>query len=455
MRICSACGTENRDAAKFCQACGSPLAACDEQPAAPQEPLAVPQELPAASQEPPTTSEEEDVSGLVAEEPAVEVESPDPKTGLLVGVWPPGALLQERYEIIGLAALQADHATYQAYDRGRCPVCGACFEPAEEAEDSAGEGFCAECGAELAQPAICLLREWLMPPETIEGETFECGGRIFSVVVEEPPEEMPFAQGVHLTAGLHSAKGPELEVDQDSLLALTLSPVYEGRPTPALGLFAVADGIGGHQAGEVASRIAVQVLAQEIVSGVLMAELSGDICLTETLIRVVSEAVAEANAQIHAVAQSGGSDMGSTLTLALVRDDLAVVANVGDSRVYHWHDGKLKQLTTDHSLVERLVAAGEVAPEDAAGHPQKSVLYRSLGDRPAVEVDVLSLQLAPGDRLLLCCDGVWESVGDEGLEEVMLLEFEPQRICDQIVRRSLESGASDNVSVIVASVADL
>jgi serine/threonine protein phosphatase PrpC len=254
---------------------------------------------------------------------------------------------------------------------------------------------------------------------------------------------------------LRSVKGPELEIDQDSLLALTLSPVYEGRPTPALGLFAVADGIGGHQAGEVASRIVVQVLAQELVSGVLMAELSGDICLAETLIRVVGEAVAEANAQIYAVAQSSGSDMGSTLTMVLVRDDLAVIANVGDSRVYHWHDGNLDQMTVDHSLVERLVATGEITPEEAAGHPQKSVLYRSLGDRPAVEVDILSLQLVPGDRLLLCCDGVWESIGDGGLEEVMLLEFEPQRICDQVVRRSLESGASDNVSVIAVGVTDL
>ncbi|MBN1976246.1 MAG: protein phosphatase 2C domain-containing protein [Anaerolineae bacterium] len=434
MVICSACGTENRDAAKFCHACGNPLAAL---------------------QGPPSVLLEEEGSGLMVEAPAVEVESPDPRTELLVGVWPPGALLQERYEIIGLVARQADHATYRVYDRGRCPACGACLEPAEEAEGPAGEGFCPGCGAELAQPAICLLREWLTPPETIEGETFESAGRTFSVEIEKSPEERPFAQGVHLTAGLRSAKGPELEINQDSLLALTLSPVYEGRPTPALGLFAVADGIGGHQAGEVASRIAVQVLAQELVSGVLMAELGGDICLVETLIRVVGEAVAEANAQIYAVAQSGGSDMGSTITTALVRDDLAVVANVGDSRVYHWHDGKLDQVTTDHSLVERLVAAGEVAPEEAAAHPQKSVLYRSLGDRPAVEVDVLSLRLASGDRLLLCCDGVWESIGDEGLEEVMLLEFEPQRICDQVVRRSLESGASDNVSVIVIGVADL
>jgi len=429
MVVCSACGAENRDAARFCQACGLALAVSEE-------PL-----LPVDGS-----------ADVVAEEPADEFQVPDLSTELLVGVWPPGALLGERYEIIGLVARQAGQATYRVYDRGRCSACGACLEPAEIAAD---EGFCPECGAELAQPAICLLSEWLTPPEEIEEGMFEYSGRIFSVVVEELPEELPFAQGVRLTAGLCSVKGPELEIDQDSLLALTLSPVYEGRPTPAVGLFAVADGIGGHQAGEVASRIAVQVLAQEIISGVLMAELSGDICLAETLIRVVGEAVAEANAQIHAVAQSSGSDMGSTLTMALVRDDLAVIANVGDSRVYHWHAGNLEQMTVDHSLVERLVATGEIAPEEAAGHPQKGVLYRSLGDRPAVEVDVLSLQLTPGDRLLLCCDGVWESVGNEGLEEVMLLELEPQRICDQVVRRSLESGASDNVSVIAVGVADL
>jgi len=411
MTVCSSCGAENRDAAKFCQVCGSPLI-------------------------PPV------------EEFADAFETPEPRTLLLVGVWPPGALLQERYEIVGLVSRQADHATYRAYDRGRCPACGA--------EAPGDGGFCPECGAESVQPAACLLHEWLTPPETLEGEVFEHAGRTFSVVVEEPsPEESPFAQGVRLTVGLHSAKGPDREINQDSLLALVLSPVYEGRPTPALGLFAVADGIGGHQAGEVASHIAVQVLAQELVSGVLMAELSGDVCLTETLVRVVGEAVVEANTQIYAVAQSHGSDMGSTLTMALVRDDLAVIANVGDSRVYHWRGGALHQVTTDHSVVERLLETGEIAPEEAAGHPQRGVLYRCLGDRPALEVDVLSLQLVPGDRLLLCCDGVWESVGDEGLEEVMLLEFEPQRICDHVVRRALESGAADNVSAIVVGVGDL
>ncbi len=312
-------------------------------------------------------------------------------------------------------------------------ICSACGT-----ENRDGAKFCQACGAPLVEPV-----------ETVPVEDMEAGELIV------PPEELPFGQGVWLTVGLRSEKGPEREVNQDSLLALVLTPLYEGRPTPALGLLAVADGMGGHQTGEVASRRAVQTLAQGITSRVLMAELSGESCLVETLTTVISESVEDANAQVCAVAQSSGAEMGSTLTVALVRDDLAIVASVGDSRTYHWHAGALRQVTTDHSVVERLLATGQIAPEEAVNHPQQGVLYRSLGDRPAVEVDVFSLSLVPGDRLLLCCDGVWESLGDEELEEVMLLEHDPQRICDEVVRRALESGATDNVSVIVVSVTDL
>jgi serine/threonine protein phosphatase PrpC len=418
MFTCSACGAGNRDQAKFCQACGSPLT------------------LPMEAE-------------FEFEEPADELATVILPTEIQAGNLPPGTLLQERYEIVGLVARQTDHATYRAYDQRRCPACGT--EVLLE-----GQPFCPGCGVELTQPATCLLHEWLVEPESARGETFERGGRTFSVAVEEAPaEKLSSGRGVRLTVGIHSAKGPDLAVNQDSLLALTLTPMFEGRPAPALGLFAVADGIGEHQAGGIASRAAVRALAQGLISGVLMAELGGDGCLDETLIQIVGEAVEEANAQVYAIAQGRGSDTGSTLTAALVRDDLAVVASVGDSRTYHWHDGALRQVTTDHSVVERLVVAGEITPEEAAGHAQKGVLYRSLGDRPTVEVDVLSLRLAPGDRLLLCCDGVWESLGDKGLEEAMLLEVDPQRICEQVVRQASKAGAVDNVSVVVVDLAEL
>lgn len=307
-----------------------------------------------------------------------------------------------------------------------CIACGADNRP--------GARFCQTCGARLGSPV-------------------ESSGEPESSMAEHAASEArPFAQGVRLAVGFRSAKGAARAVNQDSLLALTLAPVYEGRAATALGLFAMADGLGGHQAGELASRLAVQALAQTVVSRVLLAELGGETCLAETLAAVMSEGFENANARMHAAAQAGGSDLGSTLTAALVRDDLAVIAHVGDSRAYHWRAGALRRLTTDHSVVERLVAAGQIAPEEAAGHPQKGVLYRSLGDKPAVEADVSDLRLSPGDRLLLCSDGVWESLGDKELDKAIAMQNDPQCVCDEVVRRALEATVADNVSVVVLGV---
>jgi len=264
----------------------------------------------------------------------------------------------------------------------------------------------------------------------------------------------PFARGVWLSTGFRSVKGTDCAVNQDSLLALTVTPLYEGQPAPALGLFAVADGIGERHAGEVASRLTIQTVVQEVISRVLVAELSGEACLEETLVAVVREGIEDANARVCAAAQASGTDLGSTIVAALVRNDLAVIANVGDSRAYHRHEGALSQVTTDHSVVERLLATGQIPPEEAASHPQRSVLYRSLGDKPTVEVDVFSLKLAPGDRLLLCCDGAWRGLQDEGLKEVMSSEHDPQQISDEVIHRALKAGTTDNVSVIVVGVAD-
>jgi serine/threonine protein phosphatase PrpC len=122
---------------------------------------------------------------------------------------------------------------------------------------------------------------------------------------------------------------------------------------------------------------------------------------------------------------------------------------VGDSRVYRFNAEGLEQLTTDHSVVASMIANGQAKPEEIYSHPHRSIVYRCIGDKPVVEVDTDILPLAPGDRIILCCDGVWEMLRDEGVEDVMMQEADPQAACDLLVRRANAAGGDDNISVIV------
>jgi serine/threonine protein phosphatase PrpC len=114
-----------------------------------------------------------------------------------------------------------------------------------------------------------------------------------------------------------------------------------------------------------------------------------------------------------------------------------------------WGQDGLQQLTTDHSIVAGMVAAGTIEPEEVYTHPQRSVIYRSIGDRPAVEVDKSTHSLSPDDRLVLCCDGLWEMIRNDGIQDVMLRESDPQTGCDIMVDEANAAGGTDNISVIV------
>jgi serine/threonine protein phosphatase PrpC len=145
-------------------------------------------------------------------------------------------------------------------------------------------------------------------------------------------------------------------------------------------------------------------------------------------------------------------DAGSTVTMAVLRGWTAYVANVGDSRTYLLRDGRLQQITTDHSLVAGLVAAGKIQPEEIYSHPQRNVIYRSLGSDPQVEVDITRQPLQPGDRLLLCSDGLWEMVRDPQIKA--LLEGAPDvwEACDQLVHTANQNGGQDNITAVVVRV---
>jgi len=211
--------------------------------------------------------------------------------------------------------------------------------------------------------------------------------------------------------------------------------------------------MGGHEGGEVASKIAVQIIADRLIQNVLLRQFTeGDRPLAEAVRDHLTEAISEANEQVYRLARERANDMGCTLTIALVMDGQAHIANVGDSRTYIYGREGLRQITTDHSVVASLIAAGMAEPEELYTHPDRHVVYRALGTKSTVEVDIWEEGLAPDDTLLLCCDGLWEAIRNEGIEEVLLTQFDSQAACVEMVRRANQAGGEDNISVIMVKV---
>lgn len=205
-------------------------------------------------------------------------------------------------------------------------------------------------------------------------------------------------------------------------------------------LFVVCDGMGGHEAGEVASEIAVNVIADK-------APLHPD---AEALGRAVNDANL---AIIRAVdAGVGREGMGTTCTAAMLEGEHLVIAQSGDSRAYLVHNGILQQLTRDHSLVADLVDSGEISAAEARTHPWRSYITRALGLDPRMEADLYELAVSNGDRLLICSDGLYSMVDDNTILQVLTSDPDPQAAANMLVEAALEAGGNDNVSVIVADV---
>lgn len=203
-------------------------------------------------------------------------------------------------------------------------------------------------------------------------------------------------------------------------------------------LFAVADGMGGHQGGEVASRLALDTL-REAADGAALAQ-----------------AVQDAN---RAVFEQAGRDpalagMGTTLTAFLAEGDTLRLAHVGDSRAYLLRDGALQQITTDHTVVEGMVEKGELTPQEASIHPQRSILTRAIGVDGEVQVDQASIEPRPGDRLLLCSDGLTGMVEEAAIQRILEEHTDPQAAANALVDAANEAGGQDNITAVVIDVAD-
>ena len=209
-------------------------------------------------------------------------------------------------------------------------------------------------------------------------------------------------------------------------------------------LFAVADGMGGAQAGEVASRLAAAAFHDFH---------EADTLDPEARLRSI---IQEANRRIYARASSDphASGMGTTITAALASGARVAVGHVGDSRAYLLREGTLEQLTQDHSLVADLVRSGRLTPEEAEIHPQRSVITRALGTDPAVVVDSFSLEARDGDVYLLCSDGLTTMLGEETVQRVMSESSDLEQAARALVAAANESGGEDNITVVLFTLAD-
>jgi protein phosphatase len=208
--------------------------------------------------------------------------------------------------------------------------------------------------------------------------------------------------------------------------------------------------MGGHAAGEVASTLAVQAAANSIAQQLVeLASGSAQGMDDERLKALVSTAVDQANLAVFQEGQRRGNDMGTTITLALVVGDRCIVGNVGDSRTYLVHEGQLKRISKDHSLVMRLVDVGQITEDEIYTHPHRNAILRSLGDKPNVETDLFPVRLAPGDALFLCSDGLWEMVHDPRIAEVIATVDDPQAACDQFIKEANANGGEDNITAIL------
>jgi serine/threonine protein phosphatase PrpC len=239
--------------------------------------------------------------------------------------------------------------------------------------------------------------------------------------------------------------------NEDSLFAAHWQREANTEAVP-FGLFVVADGMGGHANGQDASRSAIQTIID-----FMLPKLSKTVDpYSKDLEQLLANAVQHANQVVHQHNLELRADMGTTVTAALIVGATAYVSNVGDSRTYLYRapDG-LKKVTNDHSVVASLVEAGIIRPDDIYTHPKRNQIYRRLGEKASVEVDSFVVHLQPGDKLLLCSDGLWEMVRDPKIEGVLKSAVPDLNMtADALTKAALDGGGEDNVSVIVISLTE-
>ncbi|OGO35354.1 MAG: hypothetical protein A2W35_02740 [Chloroflexi bacterium RBG_16_57_11] len=274
---------------------------------------------------------------------------------------------------------------------------------------------------------------------------------------------------IKLVAASLTDVGRIREENEDSIWSQVNSPAKK----EPLGLFIVCDGMGGHMGGKHASFWAVEAIKQEFAplfeskdprATVVLSDedirkvKAGEVIVPKALEEPILEevtlkAIQKANYVVYNYArhkpQSAGN-AGTTVTMAVLRGSQVIIANIGDSRTYLLRNHKLRLVTRDHSLVATLIMEGQILPNEIYTHPQRNVIYRYLGQKGDVKPDLYRYSVQPGDKLLLCSDGLWEMIrSDKEMVEILERAGEPQEACHELIEAAKRNGGEDNISAIV------
>jgi serine/threonine protein phosphatase PrpC len=243
--------------------------------------------------------------------------------------------------------------------------------------------------------------------------------------------------------------GKQRELNEDSLLAITSTMAGNSGNLP-FGLYIIADGMGGHQFGEVASNAAIRTVAGYVLRKFhsYLFQIKTD-TMDESFQEIMLAAVSEAQRAIQREAPGSGT----TLTAALVLGQQITVAHVGDSRAYFvYPDGRIEAITRDHSLVKRLEELGHISPEEAENYPHRNVLYRALGQGEILEPDIFTIAFPQPASLMICSDGLWGVVSEQDLVRSITEAPNLQRACQNLVTAANLAGGPDNISVVLAQL---
>jgi serine/threonine protein phosphatase PrpC len=425
----------------------------------------------------------------------------------------PGTMIGEHFRVIRLVEVTPDGPLYEVADLWATEQCWACGVLWQDGDD---EHFCNACGAERRGKAVLMRQQpldiaILQDAATIAPNVIIDHNHLFIIVGGNDPPPPPLAPAIPAehapepsTAAMPAATATRMQLDdrlgvsepptleapyfeattllegaaqlleirlgiasdvgmtrqgranEDSSVVMTLRHAGDQAPPP-LTLAVVADGLGGHEDGRRAGRLAARIIARHVLQQLWIPALAGEATPLNDPVSLggtLRAAIHEANAHILKLNRQENNDMGCTVTAFIAQGDAACIANVGDSRTYRFDNHDLARVTTDHSLVARLVAAGMLAPEDVYTHPQRSQIYRSLGDEPDVPVDLFPCRLRAGETFVLCSDGLWEMARDPQIGRALLHTAlgDPQALAQRLVDLANENGGEDNITVIVAQV---